>query len=298
MLINENTAESKINKMIDELGLYNTIKMVGSYEDLLNHINSEDISDRDKIKFIQEVIDIKAPDITGRNNISIFDLKIPPIRHDSYGNTERMIITFYKGGVKLNVYKGGKFRTDQMTTYENISEEALNKIFKLMIDLLEDKKEEMSEGLHDTSWENDKGDKITLVDLLRATKDISVKKVLVSKIKSKLLTWDDDNENTKIDKADLRYPILIFVDDNNKFISIIDGHHRAHKAVKNNLKTIKAKIIPINSLPKNIKKVFSHLTKQKQNEGELTERCWKGYTQKGMKTMFGKQYPNCVKKTK
>lgn len=31
------------------------------------------------------------------------------------------------------------------------------------------------------------------------------------------------------------------------------------------------------------------------NEGELKERCWKGYTQKGMKTMFGKRYPNCVK---
>jgi len=32
------------------------------------------------------------------------------------------------------------------------------------------------------------------------------------------------------------------------------------------------------------------------NETELTEKCWKGYTQKGMKTMFGKRYPNCVKK--
>jgi hypothetical protein len=39
-------------------------------------------------------------------------------------------------------------------------------------------------------------------------------------------------------------------------------------------------------------------SKQEQNEGELTERCWKGYTQKGIKTMFGKRYPNCVKKTK
>jgi len=36
---------------------------------------------------------------------------------------------------------------------------------------------------------------------------------------------------------------------------------------------------------------FKHL----YNESELTERCWKGYTQKGMKTMFGKKYPNCVK---
>lgn len=33
-------------------------------------------------------------------------------------------------------------------------------------------------------------------------------------------------------------------------------------------------------------------------ENEITERCWKGYTQKGMKTMFGKRYPNCVKKKK
>ena len=28
----------------------------------------------------------------------------------------------------------------------------------------------------------------------------------------------------------------------------------------------------------------------------LDEACWKGYEKKGMKTMFGKRYPNCVKK--
>ena len=27
-----------------------------------------------------------------------------------------------------------------------------------------------------------------------------------------------------------------------------------------------------------------------------TEKCWKGYEKKGMKKMFGKMYPNCVKK--
>ena len=29
---------------------------------------------------------------------------------------------------------------------------------------------------------------------------------------------------------------------------------------------------------------------------QLQEKCWKGYEKKGMKTMFGKRYPNCVKK--
>jgi hypothetical protein len=38
------------------------------------------------------------------------------------------------------------------------------------------------------------------------------------------------------------------------------------------------------------------LEEQNTTETELTEKCWKGYTQKGMKTMFGKRYPNCVKK--
>tara|TARA_X000001382_G_scaffold30771_1_gene19735 strand:- start:435 stop:1556 length:1122 start_codon:yes stop_codon:yes gene_type:complete len=43
--------------------------------------------------------------------------------------------------------------------------------------------------------------------------------------------------------------------------------------------------------------------KKKKKEGveeikvwSLDEKCWKGYEKKGMKTMFGKKYPNCVKK--
>ena len=30
----------------------------------------------------------------------------------------------------------------------------------------------------------------------------------------------------------------------------------------------------------------------------LQEKCWPGYEKKGMKKMFGKMYPNCVKKSK
>ena len=31
------------------------------------------------------------------------------------------------------------------------------------------------------------------------------------------------------------------------------------------------------------------------SELRLNEKCWPGYKKKGMKTMFGKKYPNCVK---
>jgi len=37
---------------------------------------------------------------------------------------------------------------------------------------------------------------------------------------------------------------------------------------------------------------------EEELEKVLLEKCWPGYEKKGMKTMFGKRYPNCVKKSK
>jgi hypothetical protein len=45
-------------------------------------------------------------------------------------------------------------------------------------------------------------------------------------------------------------------------------------------------------------KEYDKEVKDIDEEMELNEKCWPGYTQKGMKTMFGKRYPNCVKKKK
>ncbi len=57
--------------------------------------------------------------------------------------------------------------------------------------------------------------------------------------------------------------------------------------------TIKKVLRKENKYSKNMKS-----DRPETNESELTEKCWPGYTQKGMKTMFGKRYPNCVKKKK
>ncbi len=40
---------------------------------------------------------------------------------------------------------------------------------------------------------------------------------------------------------------------------------------------------------------WGNSTKKEEVE-HVDEACWKGYEKKGMKTMFGKKYPNCVKK--
>ena len=44
---------------------------------------------------------------------------------------------------------------------------------------------------------------------------------------------------------------------------------------------------------------YQDLAASTEIDGEtLNEKCWPGYEKKGMKTMFGKRYPNCVKKKK
>ena len=118
----------------------------------------------------------------------------------------------------------------------------------------------LKEGLHDTYWQNEEGNKITLMDLIIATDHIPVRQISVERLKHMLLTWDHDNsEVQKIDMADLQYPILIVVNDEGNILSIIDGHHRAQKALRRGLDTIKCKLIPINSLPDNIRRVFKHI---------------------------------------
>jgi hypothetical protein len=44
-----------------------------------------------------------------------------------------------------------------------------------------------------------------------------------------------------------------------------------------------------------IKKIKNRLSEENVEEAELDEACWTGYHKEGMKTMFGKRYPNCVK---
>jgi len=76
-------------------------------------------------------------------------------------------------------------------------------------------------------------------------------------------------------------------DDDKKGVQLGDKNQKYYKALQL-AKTLKS-TTNLKELSLEEQKILKHL---------LNEKCWKGYTQKGMKTMFGKKYPNCVKKTK
>jgi len=91
-----------------------------------------------------------------------------------------------------------------------------------------------------------------------------------------------------------------------------DKHERMVKHIKKNYKkdgklTKDEKSIAYATAWKNYNKEDKEYEDLKQKIGSkkkhnkpaiVDEACWKGYEKKGMKTMFGKRYPNCVKKKK
>ena len=111
-------------------------------------------------------------------------------------------------------------------------------------------------SLYNTFWEDDSGNKINLIDLLNLTANLDAESVELEILKPYLLVCEEIDDIKRIEKANLEYPILILTNDKKEILFIIDGHHRAHKAIKNGLKEIKAKLIPLASLPEQFRTIL------------------------------------------
>ena len=117
---------------------------------------------------------------------------------------------------------------------------------------------EIDEQGADTSWSKDE-DKITLQDILELTKDIKIINFPTKKLANIVLNWNDNPEEIeRISQVEIssQYPILIMVDENDIIQWILDGNHRAQKALKSNSETIPAKLIKPSNLNPKSKKIF------------------------------------------
>tara|TARA_R100001015_G_C4625358_1_gene183890 strand:- start:1260 stop:1676 length:417 start_codon:yes stop_codon:yes gene_type:complete len=68
------------------------------------------------------------------------------------------------------------------------------------------------------------------------------------------------------------------------------GHQQKYPSKQN------VPLRPTDNVRKNPQSFVSKMNNLQTEEIEEGTRCWKGYEKKGMKTMFGKRVPNCVKK--
>ena len=111
----------------------------------------------------------------------------------------------------------------------------------------------------ETSWEDNEGNKITLQDILDMTKNIPQKDYPTKKLANVVLNWDDNpQEIERIEQVEIskQYPILIMVDEEGKLQWILDGNHRAQKALRAKLETIPVKLIKPSNLNVKAKKIL------------------------------------------
>jgi hypothetical protein len=111
----------------------------------------------------------------------------------------------------------------------------------------------------DTAWEDSEGNKITLQDILDMTKDIPQKDYPTEKLAKVVLNWDDNPEEVeRVGQVEIskQYPILIMVNEAGKIQWILDGNHRAQKALRAKAETIPAKLIKPSDLSAKAKKIL------------------------------------------
>ena len=112
----------------------------------------------------------------------------------------------------------------------------------------------VKEGMED-AWEN-KGKKVTLKQILDITKNVKPQEIKLQDLSNMALHADNPDERDTIDNADLKYPILVLVNDDGSIKYILDGHHRIQKSIKLKLNTIQCKLIKFSDLPNDFKDVL------------------------------------------
>ncbi len=137
----------------------------------------------------------------------------------------------------------------------------------------------------DTAWTDEDGNKVTLQDILKLTKNIPQKDYPTEKLAKIVLNWDDNpKEVERIDQVEVskQYPILIMVGEDEKIKWILDGNHRAQKALRSNSETIPAKLIKPSNLSSEAKKILLGVVDESLNE-EVDEE---GFSDKIIKSII------------
>ncbi len=131
-VIKEDSILSMIKKMVDELGLPTTIKVMGDYNLVMKYITEED-----KINFIRNTIN----ELNGGNwvdGLRLSELNISPILYYDGDDTHSYIEYILPDGVYVDIYSKGHERhlKDYKISYERLNKDILDELFKELISVL------------------------------------------------------------------------------------------------------------------------------------------------------------------
>ena len=113
----------------------------------------------------------------------------------------------------------------------------------------------------DTYWKD--GDvTVTIKDVIKYLDSVNapVKEVSIDQIKPIIINQDYKGAaKERVDRADLRYPLIVVVQ-GGKYKSILDGNHRAFKALRDNIPAVKVREVDLDSedVPESYKHLFGY----------------------------------------
>ena len=127
-VIKESSDEERnvIRKMIDSIGIQDTIKFVGDYNLLKQYLN-----DVDKVRFIKE----KVKKIN-KAGFGLSEIHEPPIFYSENEYELRQIEYLSVDRAYIDIYSiyGNRYIGDIRIEYEKLPENILNDVFKMLLD--------------------------------------------------------------------------------------------------------------------------------------------------------------------
>lgn len=134
-VINEDTQNKGINRMIDKMGLSGTIEFMGGYDSILDNIVTKD----DKINYIRETVSDISDDFGGGGvGFSVHEVGLDPIEFSKTDEEEQLIEYLAPYEVEVDTYGGYKFGTHLFKIalrYEDLEDEMFDKVFRYLIEI-------------------------------------------------------------------------------------------------------------------------------------------------------------------
>ena len=121
--INEDKHSIVIKKMIDELGMISTIKMVGNI-DLIEPY----LKEVDKTNYIKD----KVAEL-GRGGVSLREIGEEPIFFDEVNDDHKQIGYLGKDRAYIDIYYRGHNVGDNRVVYESLPSQIVDEIFRMLV---------------------------------------------------------------------------------------------------------------------------------------------------------------------
>jgi len=110
----------------------------------------------------------------------------------------------------------------------------------------------------DTSWTRSIDGKETTITLQDLNDYLDENNVAVEEIDTKSIEdilIETERDTNRVNSADLSFPIVVSKS-NGEFKGILDGQHRVVKSIQNDIPTIKARVLVLDTAPVEYKKMF------------------------------------------